>query len=424
MAGIISHCIVSASLLAFFLAFPANAQVLSWQSAVAQTSKYNAEVQASAANVRALEFQETGSLSGYLPKVSAKLGYEYSEGSGSGASTTDKNYSATISASQNLFAGFGDLAARRKAESQVVLAQAGLTLTKAKVSYDLKTSFQGLVYAKESKKLTSDILRRRLDNLKLVEVRFEGGRENKGSVLLSKAYYKEAQYEELQSKNSYKVARSNLANVLGFDEFATYDIEGAVPLTNPPEVEPKFQDLVSRTPEYRQAFAQKQVADTAITSARSQFYPSLDLTGSIGKTGDSFFPDDENRKAVGISLTIPLFAGGKDYYATKSALASWSASSFALSTVTRAEVNILEKAYDDFLESVFKLDTDESFRAAALVRAEVARKKYNNGLISFEDWDVIENDLIAREKAYLVSERNRIEAEAAWEKAQGKGVLP
>ena len=53
-----------------------------------------------------------------------------------------------------------------------------------------------------------------------------------------------------------------------------------------------------------------------------------------------------------------------------------------------------------------------------------SRNKYNNGLQSFEDWDGIENDLITRQKTSLLSSRQRIVAEANWEQAQGKGVIP
>jgi hypothetical protein len=58
------------------------------------------------------------------------------------------------------------------------------------------------------------------------------------------------------------------------------------------------------------------------------------------------------------------------------------------------------------------------------LRAEIARSKYNNGLLSFEDWDLIENDLINRQKALLVSVRERVTAEAGWEQARGEGAIP
>ena len=74
-------------------------------------------------------------------------------------------------------------------------------------------------------------------------------------------------------------------------------------------------------------------------------------------------------------------------------------------------------------EAVQRLEVDRAFVEAALAREKIAKEKYNNGLLSFEDWDIIENDLISRQKALLLSEKNRVTAEAAWEKSRGVGVF-
>ena len=63
------------------------------------------------------------------------------------------------------------------------------------------------------------------------------------------------------------------------------------------------------------------------------------------------------------------------------------------------------------------------FLAAADLRAEIARTQYTTGLLSFEDWDLIENDLIDNQKAMLASLRDAVLAEAAWEQTLGKGAL-
>jgi outer membrane protein TolC len=84
----------------------------------------------------------------------------------------------------------------------------------------------------------------------------------------------------------------------------------------------------------------------------------------------------------------------------------------------------LKQAWAGYVESEEKLKVDQAFLEAAVLRAEIARSRYNNGLMSFEDWDRIENDLIQRQKTVLQSQRDRVTAEAAWEQAQGKGVIP
>jgi outer membrane protein TolC len=84
----------------------------------------------------------------------------------------------------------------------------------------------------------------------------------------------------------------------------------------------------------------------------------------------------------------------------------------------------LKQAYVTYVESVAQLKVDSSFREAAAMRADIARKQYNNGLLSFQDWDTIESDYIKRQKNYLASKRDRVINESNWEKALGRGVIP
>jgi hypothetical protein len=65
---------------------------------------------------------------------------------------------------------------------------------------------------------------------------------------------------------------------------------------------------------------------------------------------------------------------------------------------------------------------DKAFDLAAKVRSEISRKKYNNGLMAFEAWDLVENDLIAREKGYLNSRRDYFYLDAAWDLAIGRNL--
>ena len=83
----------------------------------------------------------------------------------------------------------------------------------------------------------------------------------------------------------------------------------------------------------------------------------------------------------------------------------------------------LRQAHVNLVESSERLKVDESFQEAVTLRAEIARSKYNNGLTTFDDWDLIESDLINRQRAVLSSQGNRVIAEAAWEQAQGRGAL-
>lgn len=398
-------------------------ETISWQACVELAAKNNADLGAAEANLRSLEYQEGGARSGFFPQASANLGYSRGNTtSGTSSGSLSESYSANLSATQNLFAGFQDRGKVAQASASARASAAVLQTTRAKVSFDLKSSYEGLLFAKESERLTQDISKRREANLKLVELRFESGRENKGSALLSKAYLQQARYEDLQSRNAESTAQAQLAKILGLDHADGLEIQGEIPAQEPSSPAPDFPRLAAMTPDHAQAVAQEDSAEAAIRVASAGFFPTLNATGTVGKQGPEFFPNND-RWSVGVNFTFPFFSGGKDYYAAKSAVAAWSSSMNNRENVDRQLLARLVQAFNSYVEAVEKLRVDESFRQAALVRSDIARSKYNNGLLSFEDWDIIENDLISRQKTYLQSKRDRVVAEAAWEQAQGKGAI-
>jgi outer membrane protein len=395
--------------------------VLSWETCVQEAAVSNPELRAARASLEAAGYTAKGAYSGYLPQLSAGAGY--TDTSGSTASTTsDATYSTSVSLSQNLFAGFQDRARIAQGAANREVAAASLAAAKAKLSQDLKSAFVGLRYAQDNVVLTENIAHRREENLRLVELRFESGNENKGSYLLTKASLAQARYENLQAQQDLTSAQAQLDRVLGRGETGGLEVRGDIPLLEPGKA-PDFRQLARQVPDYQQAAGQQKSAEAGVTLARSGLYPSLNLSGSVGRTGDNWNSDGTYR-SVGLNLNVPLYSGGKDYYATKSAVSNLEAAASNTDSAEHQLVVRLKQTFASYVESVEKLKVDQAFLDAAMTRADIARTKYNNGLMTFENWDIIENDLIQRQKSFLQSQRDRVVAEAAWEQAQGKGVIP
>jgi outer membrane protein TolC len=326
-----------------------------------------------------------------------------------------------LNLSQNLFRGFGDKARIEQAKKLRDAAQAAYDLTQAQVSAQLKTSYQNLLVYERFVKLQDDIVARRQTNLDLVTLRFEGGRENKGSVLLSQANLNQAKLDRLAATNSVEAARVSLARVLGDEDFKYGGVSSAVPVSAPP-IKVDFEGLAMQAPELRQATATAQAAEASVRVARSSLLPTLDLTASAGRFGDQFFPQND-QGTIALGLTIPLFQGGRAYYGLQAArAASVSAEASRLSAL-RAKIVNLRSAYNAFVEAVEQENVAQSFVVAAETRAKIARSQYNTGLISFQDWDQIESDLVNRQRNALTSQNNRVAAEAAWDQAQGQGFF-
>lgn len=414
--------IFSALLIGLALPVLAAPAVLTWETCIQEAMANNPELRTARANLQAAGFSAAGAYSGYLPELSAGAAYTDTSGSAASTVTSESTYNASVSLSQNLFAGFQDRAKIEQGSANREAAEASLTAAKAKLSQDLKAAFVGLGYAQDNVTLTENIARRREENLRLVELRFESGNENKGSYLLTKAALAQARYENLQAKQDLTSAQAQLDRVLGRGAADELEVRGEIPLSEP-GTPPDFRQLARQAPDYQQVAAQQRSAAAGVTLARSGLYPSLNLSGSVGRVGDGWVPDD-TRRSVGLNLNIPLYSGGKDYYATKSAVSSLEAATSNTDSAEYLQLVSLKQTYASYVESVEKLKVDQAFLDAAMTRADIARTKYNNGLMTFENWDIIENDLTQRQKSFLLSRRDRVLAEAAWEKTQGIGVIP
>jgi len=402
---------------------PARAEppAITWDECVQEAAANNAELRTARANLAAAAYKADAAYSGNLPQLSAGAGYTDTSGSVVGDTGTTA-YSTSLSLTQNLFAGFQDQAKIEQGAANRTAAEASLAAARARLSQDLKAAYAGLLYAQENIVLTEKIVRRLEENLRLVELRFEGGRENKGSYLFSQASLAQARYEYLQAQQAVVSAQAQLARALGRAARGALRVAEGVPLAEPGAA-PDFAQLARGAPDYLQVQAQERSATADVALARSGFYPSVNLSGSVGREGPDWAPQND-RRTVGLNLTLPLFSGGKDYYATKSASASLEAASSGKDNVERQLFVRLRQTYAGYVEAAEKLKVDRQFVEAATARAEIARSRYDNGLMTFDDWDRIESDLIQRSKSLLVSRRDRVNAEAAWEQAQGKGVIP
>ncbi len=423
-------------LFVFFSPDTSFAQVpLSWPDCIEVTSEQNPDIMAARASLDSSEFKKNIAESGYYPQITGGAGVTRSnqgQGGGSFSFSSDSNLnnnssgastttSVSIAAEQNIFSGFETQSNVAVAKANISASSASFDIVKAQVSYDLKSAFSNVIYSQKYLDLTTEIIKRRQDNLNLVELRYQGGWENKGSYLLSKAAVSQAEYDNLQAKHAILLSKQQLAKVLGREDTDGLDISGEVP-TSEPEKNVDFIKILPGIPEDRQALAQLQAATSQLDVAKAPFYPNISASAQ-GSRQDRSSSSTKEQWEVGLNMSVPLFTGGKNYYGVKSAASDMATAASNRESVDRKLMVTLRQTLNAFVDAIAKVKVDEEYVVAASTRAEIGRSKYNNGLLSFEDWDTIENDLISREKSLLLSRRDRVIAEAQWEQVQGKGVI-
>jgi outer membrane protein len=396
-----------------------HARDLTYEDCVRIVAQKNPELGSAQENLRSAEESVAGAYSPFFPELSAGL----SASRQSPASIYgDPLHGLNAQLRMNLFSGLRDFASIRQARARRAVAEATLDQTRARVSFLLRKAYAQYRYARENRDLAEKIRERRAQNERLVRALYENGRENKGSYLLSKALLEQAVFETRVARDQAVIASQQLAHVLGEDSF---DIEpiGEVPVQTPPEGL-NAADFLMETPLHRIRKAQQELAEAQASGSWSGFLPSLDLTGSTSNRGDRPLPGENRQWNLGLSLTIPLFSGLSTFREVRARAALERAATADLQATDFDILNELRQNLFSFQQSVEKWRVDLTTLEAATVRATISRKRYNNGILMFEQWDIIETDLINRQKTALISKRDRIIAESAWMQSRGKGDLP
>ncbi len=399
-------------------------EALTWDECVREALQHNPDLTAAQAAVRKASADYHASYGTFLPEVSANLTVDKGQTdlADGGISRTNQN-SVGLSASEPLFTGFKNTGQVLQQRATLQAAEAARALANVTVSADLRTAFAQLLYAQEQVRLNEAIATRRHDNVRLIDLRYHSGRENQGSLLRIQAAAQQADFDVAQAARALRVAQQQLAGVLGRLASDGLAADGQL---EPEAVGalPDFAALLARTPAHRQAEANTRAAGAGVTIARSGFFPTVSATGSLSKLGNNDWPPGRDRWLAELVISLPLFEGGRTVFDVQSAVATRAQSHATLKSTDDQLMVSLRQDFAAFQDAVGRVVVQKNFLHAAEVRAEIARSQYAAGLLSFQDWDLIENDLIANQKTTLTTQRDAVIAQATWERTQGASVIP
>ncbi|TGN17305.1 TolC family protein [Leptospira idonii] len=366
----------------------------------------------------------TGSGTVNDPNSAANQAQGQSSGQEAGSSSNSgavNRYSLGLTTNQNIFAGFKDRSTLDKTEALIVVAKQTLEDTKLRISYELRVAYSQVLYSKNLTALTEEILDRRKKNRNLVKLRYEGGREHKGSYLMSEAAVKQAEYDLEQATRTEEVNLAELKRILtsSIDQ-KKIQISGNLLKPTPPK-ETKWEEWVANHPQLMAEQAKVKAALAGVSVAESRFYPDVSISATMTRQDDVWLPKPRNY-SFGLNFSYPIFNGGTDYYNVKIARTEHEKSIHQRDIKKNQLEYSLEQSYQALRNAIDNVDVLENYYQAAEVRAKIARSQYSNGLLSFENWDIIENDLINREKNLLSGKRDANLADATWLRNIGKSI--
>jgi len=401
----------------------ASLPVLGGEACLAEARRANPALREAELSLAAARLRRNGSWSDFLPRLNASLS--------TGDGDTDNrlwfrdmhggSWSAGVSASQSLFAGFSSVADLLRSYASVRREEASLAQTAADLRARLRRAFVDVQYGQENVRVQEGIAQRRRSNADLVRLKYEAGREDKGSAMRAEADAKETAFEAARSRRALVLARQVLARELGRDEFSPFRVETDWGFA-PPPADPDVAALAERTPGVASAAASADAAHASVMSARSPFYPSVGVDASIGRSGPDFFPREDKSWSVGASVSYNLFSGGRDWFAWRAARHDSEEADIQLASARRNARVSVQDAYFSYVDAHEGLAVSLQFLEAARTRAEIGRAQYANGLLGFVEWDLIEGELVSAERNEVAARRDGLNAEAEWRRALGEGL--
>ncbi|MDD2804760.1 MAG: TolC family protein [Elusimicrobiales bacterium] len=397
------------------LPLPCLAETLTYEEARRAMLAANPQVQAAARSLETAELRVRAARAGLYPSLNASASYARS---GTQGLEPGDSYSYGFNGTQPLFSPAVPASVRSAAAARRA-AQAAYDRAASRLSFELKSAFADSLSAAETVTLSGETLKRRAENLELIRLKYEAGRENKAALLETEAALKTARWQDERYRKNLLLLGRKLNRLLGRPaRAAAPELSLAAP-PEPPADFSAFEARLQNHPSLRAARAAQDSARAALDSADSAALPEASANGSYRWSG-SDWPEKRNSWSLGAGVTVPLFAGGRLAANRGAARSSLSSAEADLKNASDEVYLAAEDAFLAWREARAYLDVAKSSLEAAQARAWLVRKQYLAGQASYFEWRNVEEQIISEQNQYLSAGRGLAVSHAAFVQAIGE----
>ena len=392
-----------------------------WQQCVNEAREAHPDLSSALALLQQAEADKRITAGACLPQVSLSASSREN-----GTTAKDGNlfsaFSYSLLAQQLIFDGHktaNQIASNREA---IKGARYNYNMVSADIRFALRSAFTQLLKAQDLVGLAGQIAERRRNNVRLISLRYQGGREHIGSLRQAEADLAQAEFEVSQARRGLVLAQTTLASALGRDSHNPLRVQGAFRVTDLLVTKPDLAILVKSHPLFQQLDTRSKAARFDLDAAKNAFSPELYLTSSLGKGSVDTLPFKAVDWSAGLTLSVPIYEGGTGRARVTKAMAVLSQQNAQEKSGYLQLFNMLEESWKSFQDARQMVAVKKKFLDAAQERSTIANAQYSNGLITFNDWVIIENNLVSAKKEFLNAGADLLIAEAQWIQAKGEGL--
>ncbi|MBF0483422.1 MAG: TolC family protein [Candidatus Omnitrophica bacterium] len=399
--------------------FGAEITSLTWTDCIREASQNNPDLISAQKDVEISTASKNITRSSLLPQISANASASRTRNNIADSTAFSNSFSYGASVSQLIFDGAKTIDSYKEATQNLLAAKEGFSFSSSTIRFNLRSAFIDLMRAQELINVTENIAKIRKNAFDLISLKYESGLEHKGSLLNAEASMEQAYAELKQAKRNLELKQMQLNRQMGRPELNPIQVTGIFSITENLNIEPDLETLVKNHPSVKQSIAKKNAAEYGLKSAYGGFFPTISASGN-GRKSQSKWPPEDNQLSLGITASIPIFEGG-----LQKAQVDQAKSSFEKSTVqqiiTTEDTKInLKEMWNALQNNADAVKVQETMLAADEERAKIAEAQYSVGFMTYDNWTIIEDNLVQTKKAYLDAQANALLSEAAWINAKGE----
>jgi outer membrane protein TolC len=394
-------------------------EVLTWGECIKEAAKNHPDLIAAVEQVKQSEASKKITASTLYPQVDSNLSASTGRNDTGTSNSTSDSYSYGVTGSQLIFDGMQTINNVKSASENIKAAKQNFKFTSATVRYRLRSAFVSLLKTQEMLNITQEIYKIRRENLELVSLRYESGLENKGALLTAEADLADAQYQTSQAKRQVEVAQRNLTKEMGRKQLVPMQVKGDFNVSDAAQVKPDFVSLSATNPSLQQIIARKNAAEFSLKSSYGAFAPTLSGNAGANKS-DAHWAPKNDEWAMGLTLSMPIFEGGLRVAQVSGAKALLNQLRENERSTRDGIISTLEQAWATLQDAMENVGVQKENLNATDVRSKIAQEQYSLGFISFDNWTIIEDNLVRAKRSYLDAEAAMLLAEANWIQAKGE----
>lgn len=407
---------------AWSISAPVRAQSLT--DALVQAYTNNPTLASARADLRSVDEGVSQALAGWRPSLSVEADAGVSAlrnntSSGTARGQHRESKSATLSVSQNLYAGGQTVAATQAAENSVRAQRASLQASEQTVLLSAATAYMNVVRDQAVLDLNinnEQVLRRQLE---AAQDRFQVGEITRTDVHQAQARLSGATADRIKAEGDLQTSRAAYVNVIGAPPEKLTGTEA--PLDLPTDLAEALTIGLKENPSLLAAeFTEAAARDTA-DQVKGELLPSIDLTGSAARSLQASSESSLSESVSGkVTLTVPLYQSGSVYSRLREARQDLASKRFLVTQAERDAREGVTRAWETLQSTKARIRSYQAQIRAAEVALEGVQREAAVGSRTVLDVLDAEQELLDAKVSLVRAERDELVASFELKSALGR----